>query len=505
MENERLKSELGQLQNQMADLRYKLRQMEFTDLLKEQKSSSSAVPSNYHLEQSRSSAVTSGYNENRRNSPCGNPYVNGGSASKSHLFATNDQQNGHESIADDLVGGDCNFGVGSPPPLKMNGHSHPLKYDSLKNGGSGVTDKEKPEEPNNVKFEETNKVKTEATKEVKSEEIDKVKSEEKVIMSSCSIETDEENDGDVNNSTDSTATGTTVDAFSPNQTLITQPTTNEKQEAPLQSMMGNVVDRKPAMSTAQDSGVGSLPATNMNTLMSEVLTDSSVESLPDPPKSAKSITSPAMVEYDIEQLHSSLNTSTFLTAPLEQDVAGDESTSMAGNLMVAAEGVVSESGSRDSSSEMTADILLDAALNELDHEEPPQEGERDTADGGYGTMEKTNSIDTTPLEPDAYAENEEVYEDVNEESKASNSQSDPALTRDQTFKIFKHLKKSKERSKKCLAPPTKKSEKAEKLPLECRERRNSFEQLNEREEDHGETVNIDHVKQDILSKSGSNS
>lgn len=86
------------------------------------------------------------------------------------------------------------------------------------------------------------------------------------------------------------------------------------------------------------------------------------------------------------------------------------------------------------------------------------------------------------------------------------SHSEPSMTRDKTMKIFKQLKKAKQRAKKSLAPSPKITKSLPDIPKELRERKNSFESVTPGKIPEGfpedGTTDVDDIKDDILAKSG---
>lgn len=98
-------------------------------------------------------------------------------------------------------------------------------------------------------------------------------------------------------------------------------------------------------------------------------------------------------------------------------------------------------------------------------------------------------------------------EDADEEQEAN---SKPAMTRDKTLKIFKQLKKAKQRSKKCLAPTPKLSKES---PTQSTKGNTSKSKPNQERtdmtnkpsgdiEEQDDNDDVKHIKEDILAKSG---
>ena len=115
---------------------------------------------------------------------------------------------------------------------------------------------------------------------------------------------------------------------------------------------------------------------------------------------------------------------------------------------------------------------------------------------GSGELDESGELDS-----------DEEDEGEEEEPPAANSKTEPVMTRDKTLKIFKQLKKAKQRSKKCLAP-TPKMSKEPKIPSTAennnaetrKQRTNSFEKSSTEMEEND--VDVDHIKEDIIAKSG---
>ena len=114
--------------------------------------------------------------------------------------------------------------------------------------------------------------------------------------------------------------------------------------------------------------------------------------------------------------------------------------------------------SKDTSSEMTADKLLDAALCELDTSVSPRNSspvslemlnhECNSAIAGTGIAGGANSKHGVELASDESDSDGDV--EVARGSEDADTK-DVALTRDKTIKIFKKLKKAKQKAKKCFA------------------------------------------------------
>lgn len=88
-----------------------------------------------------------------------------------------------------------------------------------------------------------------------------------------------------------------------------------------------------------------------------------------------------------------------------------------------------------------------------------------------------------------------------------NSSSQPSLTRDKTLKIFKQLKKAKQRSKKCLAPTPKVTKSLPDIPAEVRGSDGSAAHpttMSSLEAGADDSLDVAHVKKDIIAKSGGN-
>lgn len=102
---------------------------------------------------------------------------------------------------------------------------------------------------------------------------------------------------------------------------------------------------------------------------------------------------------------------------------------------------------------------------------------------------------------------EQESEEEDENGDVASSKPEPGLTRDKTLKIFKQLKKAKQRSKKCLAPIPKINKENSKddekdTGSKRTERLNSFEKPTNTTEDQDEAVDVKHIKEDIIAKSG---
>jgi len=103
---------------------------------------------------------------------------------------------------------------------------------------------------------------------------------------------------------------------------------------------------------------------------------------------------------------------------------------------------------------------------------------------------------------------QEVETDSEEEEEVDQlcASSGPSLTRDKTMKIFKQLKKAKQKSKKCLAPTPRINKSLPDLPKETRMRTNSFEQSDSKfrgdDDSVVESTDVGLVKEDIMAKSG---
>ena len=113
------------------------------------------------------------------------------------------------------------------------------------------------------------------------------------------------------------------------------------------------------------------------------------------------------------------------------------------------------------------------------------------------------SLNTVETDSEGHTDEEETVTEDDKVEQEKKTTAEPSFTRDKTMKIFKQLKKAKQRSKKCLAPPAKITKSLPDISSESKERSDSFEKSDKIPSSPAADVeNVEHLKEDIMAKSG---